>query len=999
MDVSDAEQFSLPAYMSALEHHVLHNRSRIKETWMDMPVWGDGISLRHFSEPQAVFHPLSGGILIPKNGLSDQLHSFYAVPRHGVVLGNHIDNRAAAYFAPVDPAMSTRDRLSAIQQNINDTLSVLSTVDFTEQSDADFLGTLGLLDTIKTSYLSLYHTLTYSERTDTQFHDDEYATVKQSLLGRAFDAVQTYYLYMLGHTQRALHISAKLPNMQRVLARDIEYMKQRNLPREHFRLPELDHPLSIAGNVILNIATYPSIDTIIGLPSGGTELAFAHQIGYELIHGRMPDIILVPLSTHSGLPNTDEKRDIQIVKQCLDSYHNAIDGKSILVTEDNANSGETASIIQSQLLSAGAKEAHVTIAALDTIRTAIKQTKWPADRRPRIVPGMSLVQNAVTIAPIIKRTFNDVSDDRQIVKLLRLRRIRDAYRAHLPNNEPLPDVQPGISTALNVKICGIHNAVDLRNAVSAGARMVGIHLTYDNPRGYESKVGSFAHPMAEIGLTMARGFHPQKSLPLPWAEYGSLKHMMADATDIQVPLTFVLLMRPKSVHDVLAMVETAVPKGFTHQIDLQIQRSYDQDFLKELRETLNAHGYTNIRIIQTFGANQEHIESLLQRANADDHIDFILLDSDLKGGTGIQTSSTLLVNLAEQIQKPWYLSGGLRAENIKNTLTSLRGTNLFGVDVESSVELERPISTTVGATHAFARVRKDIEKMNTFMYQVQQAELQTFFETRYMDLDVRQTEFYAVLKNGWKSAYEECGYYNLDAIARAVYAEATSRGIVGSINEEDFVAVFKEGAIAYPFVPDQYIQDNWPANNVQDFLNIIRTQVSATAGSVGVLTSGDSELFDSGSYQGSPEQVYRFRLSGLQRLMNDLYGPEGYTFIAHPFKVQEFESHILEKAKSSSSLVICIDDRVENLQKTRHLCEREGVRFVGINISSESNDADFIQCADLASAAEVITQLPTDAPHMYVLDMDDVLLKEQFRKDHQAKNIYLNLVKHTCIHI
>lgn len=1005
VQTADIPDFSLPTYLRMMEERVLENRRTLAREWQSSQIWGEGTCLRDFAQPMELFGSLSGGVLVPHNTLSPALSEYYNLPGNSVNLGGRLDSRGANHYAIVNPTLSANQRVDLVVSNTIAAEQILNTTAGLNKTAADYLGGLGIFDRIKTNYISLFHALTYGERTNTNPRTATYEVAKSTLHHIMLDSIRSYYLYLLGRSNETDFLSDYKTRLE-VIGPIVEYIKQLNLPAEHFRFSEIDHPLTIMGNAYMNVKLHPETDTVIGLPSGGTEIAVATQLGFELFKGTKPELLLIPLSTHSGKPNTDEKRDAQIVHTNLRGSKDSIIGKKVLVTEDNSNIGETASIISAGLQDLGAGEVSVTLAAIDPIRTAIKQSRWPKSQRPASIPGLSMADSAVTLVPITKQDIARVSDDRQLIKLLRLRRLRDFV---ITNSESidLPELTPRGEANANIKICGVHNSVDLVNAINSGVRWFGIHLTHDDQTKYAKKVASFSHPLADINLATAIGFYAEKKLPIPWAELGSIKDMFIDAMKLEEDMTFVLLIRPKSANEILQMLQFILPQGFNKGIQLQIQSSYDPTLIRDIRYKLDEQGLNSIKIIQTFGLNQQNANELIAQADTDSHIDSLLLDSDLRGGTGVQSPLDTVKEVAKSIHKPWFLAGGLSPDTIEKLLLELKGSLPYGLDLESSVELEAPLSITINNGHTFARVRKSKEKMTQFVEKVKKAEKRIFYETNYRDLDIKSTEFYGTLKAAWAVAYEECGYYNLDAIARSFYRIGKENGTIGEVSEEAFALLFANFAQTYPFVPEEVMQsedfqgEGWLANGVDDALRQMNLNISSSSSNMNaltILTAGDSDTVGRGAYLGNPEQAYRYKLSGLKDHVDTIFKEQTVAFIAHPFKMQIFEEQLVVNAKQTGAHIVFIDDNERNLLAAKEIANKYGVPIICIHVGlSQTTNDEYLSCRNLEEVAKVLQSADSKQAYSYVVDMDDVLLKEQFRREHQPKNIYFGLLENNLI--
>lgn len=120
----------------------------------------------------------------------------------------------------------------------------------------------------------------------------------------------------------------------------------------------------------------------------------------------------------------------------------------------------------------------------------------------------------------------------------------------------------------------------------------------------------------------------------------------------------------------------------------QLHGTEDEDYIKRLR------GLTKKPLIKAFRIETEED---IRRAEAST-ADYVLLDSGI-GGTGRVFDWTLL----QQMKRPYFLAGGLTAENVRPAVERLRP---YAVDVSSGIEIDG---------------LKDQMKMREFVRQVRDA--------------------------------------------------------------------------------------------------------------------------------------------------------------------------------------------------------------------------------------------------------------------------------------
>lgn len=129
--------------------------------------------------------------------------------------------------------------------------------------------------------------------------------------------------------------------------------------------------------------------------------------------------------------------------------------------------------------------------------------------------------------------------------------------------------------------------------------------------------------------------------------------------------------------------------GFTDYIDvIQLHGSEDEDYICSLRK------FTDKPIIKAFTIRSEADIEAARASSAD----YVLLDS----GTG--TGSTFDHSLIADIDRPFFLAGGLTAENVSE---AIRRFEPFAVDASSSLETEGIKDKTKMAAFAEAARRKE----------------------------------------------------------------------------------------------------------------------------------------------------------------------------------------------------------------------------------------------------------------------------------------------------
>lgn len=326
------------------------------------------IDIRKFNSE--IFDPATGAIMIEGQIPESELGEFFTASRICEV-ENHTELRGVNYYISLDKYRNEpTKKIQVISNDIQDGLQVLSKVDPKEiRTEKDYLLYLGVLDYLKMHSITIFHALTYGERS-LHIPEDETERTRyfqyrdQSLqlmqtLTRSFYQASIGQLEVLPTNPQDLLFSAKSL---------LEYLKGTVKPDEFFKFtyPEVNNPLVIMLGAQEAAIENPNIQTIIGVPSGGTETAIATQLAYEYLHNYSPEVLFIALSMHSKF--SDKLNTEQLTQLIQTLYPNSVQGKNVLLIDDNANTGSTIQTMSEAVLALGALSESVHLAQHDPTR-------------------------------------------------------------------------------------------------------------------------------------------------------------------------------------------------------------------------------------------------------------------------------------------------------------------------------------------------------------------------------------------------------------------------------------------------------------------------------------------------------------------------------------------------------------------------------------------------------------------------------------------------------
>lgn len=283
---------------------------------------------------------------------------------------DRIESRGPSYYIAAHPEISDPNIiLNQIIRDLNNCIEEIGNCSRKHISKKTLMGYIGIIDLLKHQSLCLYHALTFPERSKKP-DSAEYETVKNQLFCHLVKpTVRMFYQSLLGLEFDEAPDQDWIQKKKNIVSTVSQYLTRSELKKNHFKLEDIDHPIKILLHSFSVVTKYPNIDTIVFLPSGGTQIACITQLMYELIQNTKPSMVPSFLSTH----DVKQSYDTESLTPILSIP--AVIGKKVLVTEDNSQTGNTAHIISKSLLQAGARCVYVTLAEVDPIRVVSRSAR------------------------------------------------------------------------------------------------------------------------------------------------------------------------------------------------------------------------------------------------------------------------------------------------------------------------------------------------------------------------------------------------------------------------------------------------------------------------------------------------------------------------------------------------------------------------------------------------------------------------------------------------
>ncbi len=273
-------------------------------------------------------------------------------------------------------------KLDTMEADLEDGIKVAAKVAENRDSvtnTVDLMLYLGVLNYLKTHSISLFHQLTLDERTLSHPDSDP---VYQARREEAFELMRSftrmYYQTLIGTSYDEFDAGEAVDKVKSVkgyvssrmnerLGPDDgseDYIRRRSLMSGTFKIPEAANPIDIVVGAQSAVRKNPESEVVVGVPSGGTEIAIVLQLMYEVLNGKSVSLDMLPISIHSSTKTagSEEWADYLLARGLT------IKDKNVLLTDDNSSSGNTLTIAANALRRNGANSIAVHVVDIDRSR-------------------------------------------------------------------------------------------------------------------------------------------------------------------------------------------------------------------------------------------------------------------------------------------------------------------------------------------------------------------------------------------------------------------------------------------------------------------------------------------------------------------------------------------------------------------------------------------------------------------------------------------------------
>jgi ribA/ribD-fused uncharacterized protein len=333
-------------------------------------------------------------------------------------------SRGPRYICAVDPNLSVRQKLQIFSEDVADGLSFLKTHDLpkTEQ----FKTIAPILDYVKNAAVTLLNAYIHSEKNGAyNLGDTHYQEHKIKLIELVRKVSFAYYLSLVDSLSRERLEYLLDAGMIEILEEACEKIKKEfekhTFPNDALMRPEASHPLSILGAVSIISSTHPEMETVVGIPSGSSEVACVLAEAHEDSLKTPCSVVLLPISNHTRklLNKTDDQKPD--LTEFVESQKDKLTGKNVIIIDDNASTGHTIEEARDSIVQvAKPYTIFATVLEADIVRSQIDRS---SQKRQNVAHPM-LYDLSVSVLPVSrfihpKQDLKQIMEIKQLVKFYR----------------------------------------------------------------------------------------------------------------------------------------------------------------------------------------------------------------------------------------------------------------------------------------------------------------------------------------------------------------------------------------------------------------------------------------------------------------------------------------------------------------------------------------------------------------------------------------------------
>lgn len=326
--------------------------------------------------------------------LTSSHSSFFDIPERLSRPWTH--SRGYTYLISGDFGLTAAEKLVVYRKDLFDALRCV-------KDTSSKLERFVISDYIKNAVITMFNALVSEEKIGNFCLEDEsYQRTRSELQDLFLEATQFHYQFLFMDPTFALSDGYEERSERAVCyLQDKSAKRWSRLHGASVSRPEASHPLVIFCAALRLASKYPAVATIIGLPSGGTELAMLCDMHYRRMYGRSPHTVLLPVSLHSSKEVFGkEELDAGGIGAFLQLHANQFLGGDTLICDDNSSTGRTLQCAHDILKPfVGSGNVWCAVAEIDIVRTFIDRDNV----NRKYIANPVIYNHSINILPVSKK--------------------------------------------------------------------------------------------------------------------------------------------------------------------------------------------------------------------------------------------------------------------------------------------------------------------------------------------------------------------------------------------------------------------------------------------------------------------------------------------------------------------------------------------------------------------------------------------------------------------
>ena len=372
------------------------------------------------------FYSIDGGLVASKDAFDRHAPDFFKRSRRTLHIGEQVHLRGTRYTISSNPTFELRQKLQNFREDLDEALVAI-------QSSRHAFFQLGLADYVKNSIITMFNSFLQDEKLGRyRFEQVNYQAVRREGQVYAQAAVDLYFGVLLQERQISANGFRTLVDKRRTFDKLQDHIldeyERGVFSSRHITRREVSHPVTIAvASTLFARFGHPRFDAIVGLPSGSTELAFAHTTAQRVFKRRVSEVLFVPVSLHSSKDEFDAHglRGSDLTRWAK-QHSKSLERKNLLVVDDNSSTGQTVQFVVDALQALRPRSLDIAVAEADIVRSEIDLHN-PARK---MVASRSLYKHSVGVLAVSKKLnpkidLNELYERRKMLACVRKRYIED----------------------------------------------------------------------------------------------------------------------------------------------------------------------------------------------------------------------------------------------------------------------------------------------------------------------------------------------------------------------------------------------------------------------------------------------------------------------------------------------------------------------------------------------------------------------------------------------